>query len=185
MLAGRLDHLSEKCGESIRTILMTSKVVATNLKVLRTSSVLFRHTFDLSVETPIYHAARRFSPKYTEVVRKEIDDMLETRIIVSASSAWSFSVVIATKKNEKPRFCADFRALNKRIKVDRFPLPKIQEIFEELGGGDVFSTSDLFSGYRQIRLEESFKEEITFVYRFGTFKFELMPFGFMNATSTF
>ena len=71
------------------------------------------------------------------------------------------------------------------MKADKWPLPKIEEIFDDLQGSTYFSTLDLFSGYWQVRLSEPCKEKTTFVCRYGTYKFEVMPFGLMNTPSTF
>ena len=111
--------------------------------------------------------------------------MLKAGIITASSSAWSFPVVIASKKEGKPRFCVDYRALNRVMKADRWPLPKIEELFDDLSGSRFFTTLDLFSGYWQVRMENSCKEKTTFICRFETFQFEVMPFGLMNAPSTF
>ena len=73
--------------------------------------------------------------------------MLEAGIIVPSTSEWSSPVLIATKKVGKPRFCVDYRMLNKLMKGDRWPVPKIQEIFDELLGACFFITLDLFTGY--------------------------------------
>ena len=111
--------------------------------------------------------------------------MLEAGIITPAVSAWCFPVVIASKKDGRPRFCVDYRALNKVMKADRWPLPKIEEMFDDLQGSKLFASLELFTGYCQVRLSEEGKEMTTFVCRFGTFQFEVMPFGLMNAPSTF
>lgn len=71
------------------------------------------------------------------------------------------------------------------MKADRFPLPMIQEIFDELAGNVRFATLDVFFGYWQIMTSESSKERTTFVCRHGTYMIEVMPFGLMNAPSTF
>lgn len=107
--------------------------------------------------------------------------MLKAGIITAASSAWSFPVVIDTENDRKPRFCVDYRVLNRRITADRFTLPKIQEIF----GGVFFMTLDLFFGYWQIRLSKRCKERTTVVCRMGIFQFEVMHSRLMNAPSTF
>lgn len=71
------------------------------------------------------------------------------------------------------------------MKAGRLPLPKIQEIFDKLVGGVEFTTLDLFPGYWQVRLGESCKEKTNFVCCFRTFQFWVMPFGLVNAPSTF
>ena len=111
--------------------------------------------------------------------------MEEAGIIKPSVSAWSFPVVIVRKKGGKPRFCVDYRLLNSKMKPDKWPLRNIEEIFDDLEGSKVFSTLDLFSGYWQVRMGEECKEKTTFVCCYGTFQFEVMPFGLMNALSTF
>lgn len=127
----------------------------------------------------------RLSPRDNKLVRQELDNMLKAKTITPASSAWSFPAIIATKKDGKPRFCVDYRTLNSRMKTKPWPIPQTQEIFDALGGSRVFTTLDLFSGYRQIRMAEDCKEKTAFICRFGTFQFEVMPFGLMNAPFTF
>lgn len=66
------------------------------------------------------------APKHSDVVRKEIYDKVKADIITPAASAWSFLVVVETKKDVIPRFCVDYRVLNAIMKAERFPLPKIE-----------------------------------------------------------
>ena len=89
------------------------------------------------------------------------------------------------KKDGKSRFCVDYRTLNRRMKADRWALAKTEEIFDDLEGSKVFSTFDLFSGYWQVWMAEQCKDKTTFVCCYGTYKFKIMPFGLMNAPSTF
>ena len=110
--------------------------------------------------------------------------MLEAGIITSSSSAWSFPGVIVSKKDGNPHFRVDYRTPNQRMKADRCSLPKIEEIFDDLEGSAYFTSLDLFSGYWQIRMAQQCKEMTTFVCCYGTYKFEVMPFGLMNAPST-
>ena len=88
-------------------------------------------------------------------------------------------------KDGNSSFCVDYRTLNQKMKADRWPLPKIEEIIDDLKGSAYFSSQNLFSGYWQIRMAQKCKEMTTFVRRYGTYKFEVMPFGLMNAPSTF
>ena len=71
------------------------------------------------------------------------------------------------------------------MKADRWPLPKIDEIFDDLEGSAYFTSLDLFSGYWKIQMAQQCKEMTTFVCRYGMYKFEVMPFGLMNAPSKF
>lgn len=111
--------------------------------------------------------------------------MLKADFIFLETSESSSSVAIAANKYAHPRFCVDDRFLNHLMKGDRCSIPKIKEIFDDLIGALFFTTLDLFSGYWQIDLSEGFQEKTTFVWRFGTFLFEVMLFGLMNVPATF
>lgn len=162
VLREKLSHLDSKASSAILRILRDTNVTASTLQDLGPADVLIRLAFDLTDERPIYHTPRRMAPKHNEIIRREMYMMLAAAIVPPATSAWSFPVVIATKKNGKPRFCVDYRMLNQRMKADRFPLPKVQEVFDELAGGVVFTTLDLFSGYGKIKMSEDCREEPTF-----------------------
>ena len=120
-----------------------------------------------------------------DIVRKELDNMLEAGIITPSSSAWYFPVVVVSEKDGNPRVCVDYRTINQRMKEDRWPLPKIEEIIDDLEGSADFTSLDLFSDYWQIRMAQQCKEMNTFVCHHGTYKFEFMRFGLTSAPSTF
>ena len=185
LLESKFEHFAKDEADVLKRIVSSSGTVAWSIKDLRPADVPVRHHFDLTDNTPIHHRARRLAPKHNDYVRKEIDDMLEAGIIVPATTARSFPVVIAAKKDGKPRFCVDYRTSNRVMKADRWPLPRIEEIFDDLQGSTVFTTLDLFSGYWQVKMEETSKEMTSFVTRYGTYQFEVMPFGLMNAPATF
>ena len=107
--------------------------------------------------------------------------MLRAGVIRPISSECSFPIVIATKKDGKPRFCVDYRLLNMRMKADRFPLPKPQEIFDDMKGAVILTTLDFFTGYWQFLMSLRCREMTTFICFLGTFAFNVMPFGLMNA----
>ena len=84
--------------------------------------------------------------------------MLEAGIITPSSSAWSYPVVIVSEKHRDPRFCVEYRTINQRIKADRWTLPKMEEILDDLEGSAFFTSLDLFSGCWQIRMSQKCKE---------------------------
>ena len=106
---------------------------------------------------------------HKEIMHKEVDRMLEARIITPAESSWTSPVVIATNKDGSPRFCVDYRKLNSVIHADRWSLPRVDEILDDMKGSSVFTTIDLFQGYWKIRTDEACKEKAVFICRYRTF----------------
>jgi hypothetical protein len=92
---------------------------------------------------------------------------------------------LVKKKNGKLRFCIDYRKLNKVTKKDAYPLPRVDEMLDTLSGSKWFSTLDLASGYWQVLMHRNDREKTAFVTRFGTYEFNVMPFGLCNAPATF
>lgn len=93
--------------------------------------------------------------------------------------------MIATNKDGKTQFCMNYRALNARMRGDRWPIPQTEEIFDGLQWLEYFTTLDLFTGYYRVLMCECCKEKTEFVCLYGTYRFEVKPFGLMNAPSTF
>ena len=111
--------------------------------------------------------------------------MLDAGIISKSTSPWAFPLVTDTKSDGTQRLCVNFRPLNQRTKKDAWPMPNIDGLLEELQGSALFTTLDLFSGYWQIRLDERVKDLTSFRCKFGTFRFEVLPFGLQNAPAVF
>lgn len=102
----------------------------------------------------ISHRLRRLPPKHNEIVRSELVKMLDAGIVTHSVSGRSKLVSISYKKDGNPRFCAEYRSLNRVMKPEKWPLYRIEEIFDELSGGQRFTTLDLFSGHWKVMLEE-------------------------------
>ena len=103
--------------------------------------------------------------------------MLKAGIITPVESAWTSPIVLATKNDGSSRFCIDLRKLNAVMKSGKWPVPCVEGIFDDLRGSSIFTTLDLFQGYWQIKMDETCKEKTTFICIFGTYQFEVMPFG--------
>lgn len=91
-----------------------------------------RNHFELCDNRPLYTRNRRTAPDHQKLIKDEIEKMLEECIISQASSSWSFLVVIYTNKDGNTRFCVDYHALNARMKAGPWPIPMIEDIFNDL-----------------------------------------------------
>lgn len=120
-----------------------------------------------------------------EELRKQVTEMLASGIARKSKSAWAFPVVLALKSDGSWRFCVDYSKLNKHVPRDSFPLPNIDDHLDRLGKAKIFTVIDLASGFWQIPVEEKDKEKLAFITPFGTYEWNFMPFGYVNAPSIF
>lgn len=111
--------------------------------------------------------------------------MLGAGIITSTVFAWFFPVAIASEQNGTPKVCVAYRTSNKKMKPDKWHLPRIEEVIDNLGYASLFTILDSFCGFRQINLAENIKEKTRFICNYGTYQFEVIPFGLMNAPFRF
>ncbi|KAE8973239.1 hypothetical protein PR002_g26257 [Phytophthora rubi] len=143
------------------------------------------HHIDTGSEKPIMLKRRRHAQSEDAIMKDNVSKMLRAGVIEEGNGAWGFPVVLVRKKDGEVRFCVDYRALNKVTKRDVYPLPRIDETLEALGGARLFSTLDLKAGYWQISVAPEDRDKTAFTTKQGLYRFVRMPFGLMNAPSTF
>ncbi|KAE9323307.1 hypothetical protein PF008_g17390 [Phytophthora fragariae] len=143
------------------------------------------HHIDTGDSAPIMLKRRRQAHSEDQIIDANVDKTLNAGVIEEGNGAWGFPVVLVRKKDGEVRFCADYRALNKVTKKDVYPLPRIDETLEALGGALLFTTLDLRAGYWQIRVAPDDRDNTAFTTKRGLDRFVRMPFGLTNAPSTF
>jgi transposase InsO family protein len=135
--------------------------------------------------TPPARSPYRMSDLELAELRTQLRELVDQGYIRPSSSPFAAPVLFVKKKTGELRMCVDYRALNDITIKNRYPLPRIDEIFDQLRGARVFTKIDLRSGYHQIRVDEESVPRTAFTTRYGQYEFTVMPFGLTNAPATF
>lgn len=134
---------------------------------------------------PISMAPYRMAPAELRELKEQLQDLLDKKFIRPSVSPWGAPVLFVKKKDGSLRLCIDYRQLNRVTVRNRYPLPRIDDLFDQLQGAQFFSKIDLRSGYHQLRIRESDILKTAFRTRYGHYEFLVMSFGLTNAPAAF
>ena len=145
---------------------------------------------DLAIElmpgtAPISRAPYRMAPLELKELKEQLQTLLDQGFIRPSVSPWGAPVLFVRKKDGSMRLCIDYRMLNHATVKNRYPLPRIDDLFDQLSLAVVFSKIDLRSGYYQLRIRAEDIPKTAFRTRYGHYEFLVMPFGLTNAPATF
>ena len=125
------------------------------------------------------------APVELKELKLQLQELLEKGFIHLSVSPWGAPVLFVKKKDGTLRLCVDYRQLNKMTVKNKYPLPRIDDLFDQLKGASVFSKIDLRFGYHQLRIKDTNVHKTTFIMRYRHYEFLVMPFGLTNAPTAF
>ncbi|KAI3821399.1 hypothetical protein L1987_08966 [Smallanthus sonchifolius] len=134
---------------------------------------------------PVAKAPYRLAPSEMKELMSQLEELTEKGFIRPSISPWGAPVLFVEKKDGSMRMCIDYRELNKRTVKNKYPLPRIDDLFDQLQGASWFSKIDLRSGYHQLKVREEDVPKTAFRTRYGHYEFLVMSFGLTNAPAAF
>ena len=134
---------------------------------------------------PISKSPYRMAPTELKELKVQLQELLDKGFIRPSFSPWGAPVLFVEKKDGTLRLCIDYRELNKVTIKNKYPLPRIDDLFDQLQGSSVFSKIDLRSGYHQLKIKDDDVQKTAFRTRYGHYEFLVMPFGLTNAPAAF
>ena len=127
----------------------------------------------------------RMAPVELRELKAQLEELLSMGFIRPSISPWGAPILFVKKKDGSLRLCIDYRQLNRVTIRNQYPLPRIDELFDQLQGSRVYSKIELRSEYHQLRVQEGDVPKTTFRTRYGHYEFLVMPFGLTNAPAAF
>ncbi|KAM9950909.1 hypothetical protein ACTFIT_000004 [Dictyostelium discoideum] len=181
---GKLGHFANQCKEEVNTI--TEQDVFTNTLTEPGAISGVEHQIKLTQKDASFQAYPvKFTNEQKDFLDEHIKELLKYKIIRESNSQVSSSVVLRPKPDGSMRMCINYTKLNNITVKDRYPIPDINEIWNQIKGSHVYSKLDMISGYYQIRIREGDKYLTAFSVPQGLFEFNVMPFGLCNAPAVF
>nr|GFC53027.1 putative reverse transcriptase domain-containing protein [Tanacetum cinerariifolium] len=134
---------------------------------------------------PVARAPYHLAPSEMKEFSEQLQELFDKGFIRPSSSPWGAPVLLVKKKDGSFRMCIDYRELNKLTVKNRYPLPRIDDLFDQLQGSNIYSKIDLRSVYHQLRVREKDIPKTAFRTQYGHYEFQVMPFGLTNALVVF
>ena len=185
LFEGSKTVLSETEAEALRSLLAKHADAFLKHKGDIGRCSLVEHRIHTANNLPIKQAPRRLPLLKPETAAAEIKRMLEQDLITPSKSPWSSPITLVKKKDSSYRFCIDYRKLNEVTSKDSFPLPRIDDSLDALGGNKYFSVMDLSSGNWQVGVYPDYQDKTAFVTVDGLYTFKVMPYEMCNSEATF
>jgi len=129
---------------------------------------------------PVSLAPYRMAPAKLVELKKQIEELMEKQFIRPSTLPWGAPVLLVKKKNGSLHLCVDYMQLNKMTIKNKYPLPRIDDLMDQLHGSSVFSKIDLRYGYHQILVKADDVQKTAFRSRYGHYEYVVMPFGVTN-----
>eukprot|EP00798_Chlamydomonas_sp_ICE-L_P011986 gene11986-biopygen9957 len=177
---GRRDQIVLNCEKDFAKAFST----ADSVSALRPDTPLVCPLIDPQT-TPKFSRGHRLSPAELLEVQQQVKDLLAKGFINPSSSPWGSPILFIAKPDGTWRMAIDYRKLNKVTIPNRYPLPRIDDLFDQVRGAKVFSNLDLRNAYHNIRLHDSDVPKTAFITPMGLYEFKVLPFGLANAPSAF
>ena len=178
----KLEHLTPSQKEDMKNLLKKYSDLFPDVPG-QTNAIT--HYVDVGDAKPIKQHYYRVNPAKRAALDKEIDYMLENGIVEPSYSDWSSPCVLIPKPDKTWRFCTDYKKLNSVTKTYTFPIPRIDDCIDQIGGARFLTKLDLLKGYWQTPLSEEAREISAFTTPRGLYQYKVMPFGMKNSGATF
>jgi hypothetical protein len=134
---------------------------------------------------PIFRRPYKMAPKELDELKVQLSELLDKGYICPSLSPWGYPTLFMKKKDQSLRLCVDYRPLNAVTVKNKYPLPHIDILFDQLTGARVFFKVDLHSNYHQIKIRPEDVPKTTFSTRYGLYEYLVMSFGLTNAPAHF
>jgi hypothetical protein len=134
---------------------------------------------------PIFKRPYRMAANQLAELKEQHQELLDKGYIRPSASPWGTPIIFAAKKNGTQRMCVDYYSLNEVTVKNKYPLPRIDDLFDQLKGGRIFSKIDLRSGYHQLKIRATEIPKTAFITRYGLYEYTVMSFGLTIAPAYF